>query len=160
MTNERKVIRAKVGVLELARQLGNVSQACKIMGYSRDSFYRFQELYEKGGEIAKRKPILRNRVEPAIEQAAVELAIEQPAFGEVRVATSSSVAASLFRPPACASGPRGATDEAVRARSPPRRSLRHSPANGSAAAPVGGPPLAPDRRVGSRLRAEGCGRGR
>jgi Winged helix-turn helix len=44
MTQERKVIRAKVGVLELAKQLGNVSRACKIMGYSRDSFYRFREL--------------------------------------------------------------------------------------------------------------------
>ena len=42
MTTERKLIRAKVGLLELAKQLGNVSQACKIMGYSRDSFYRFQ----------------------------------------------------------------------------------------------------------------------
>jgi hypothetical protein len=42
LTTERKVIRAKVGLLELAKQLGNVSQACKIMGYSRDSFYRFQ----------------------------------------------------------------------------------------------------------------------
>ena len=83
------IIKHKAGLLNLAEELGNVSKACKVMGVSRDSFYRYQELVEEGGLEAlinqsRRKPNKKNRVDEATEQAVIAYAIEQPAHGQHR----------------------------------------------------------------------------
>ena len=91
MTTGEVIIKNKVGLLHLAEMLGNVSQACKVMGYSRHSFYRFKEMYDQGGEkltmVTKRIVPHRGsriRVEPLIEEAVVSMAIERPAYGHLR----------------------------------------------------------------------------
>jgi len=91
MTTQQKLIKSKLNLLELGSYLGNVSEACRTLGYSRDTFYRLKKRYEEGGldglkEISRRKPNLRNRVPEEIEEAVVGLALEYPAFGQVRAA--------------------------------------------------------------------------
>lgn len=82
----QNIIKHKVGLLNLAAELGNVSLACKVMGLSRDTFYRYQAVMADGGVEAlldnnRKKPNLRNRIEQSIESAVVAFALEQPAFG-------------------------------------------------------------------------------
>jgi len=83
------IIKHKAGLLNLAEELGNVSKACKVMGVSRDTFYRYQELVEEGGldsliDKSRRAPNVKNRVEAETEQAVIDSAIEYPAWGQAR----------------------------------------------------------------------------
>lgn len=89
MTREAKAVKAKMSLLELAEYLQSVSEACRVMGVSRQHFYDIKKAYDEGGlealqEKSRRKPLLKNRVAPEIEEAVVELAVEYPAYGQVR----------------------------------------------------------------------------
>lgn len=87
--SNQKVIAHKVGLLNLAEELHNISHACKVMGFSRDTFYRYKEAADTGGVEAlidknRRKPNLKNRVEPEVEEAVLKHATDEPAHGQTR----------------------------------------------------------------------------
>jgi len=89
MTTAEKLIKNKLGLLQLASYLQNVSEACRVMGYSRDTFYRVKKAHDEGGiealkEKSRRKPNIRNRVSEDVERAVVELSFENPSYGQKR----------------------------------------------------------------------------
>jgi len=90
MTTQEKLIKSKLSILELGEYLKNVSQACKISGVSRQHFYDIKKAYEEHGleglkEKTRRKPCLKNRVAPEIEDAVVKKTYDYPAYGQVRL---------------------------------------------------------------------------
>ena len=90
LQSNQEIIRHKVGLLNLAEELGNVSKACQMMGLSRDTFYRYRDAVEDGGveallEKPRRVPNFKNRVDEETESAVVDYAVEYPAYGQVRV---------------------------------------------------------------------------
>ena len=87
-SNER-IIKHKVGLLNLAEELGNVSKACQLMGLSRDTFYRYKSAVEEGGmeslmDRSRRRPNPKNRTDEATEAAVMAHAVNDPAHGQLR----------------------------------------------------------------------------
>ena len=103
LQTQEKIIKNKLGLLNLAKELGNVSRACKVFGYSRDSFYRFKKLYEEYGEeglqeVSRKRPNLKNRVPKEVEEAVIAFAIEYPAYGQVRASNELKKRGTFISP--------------------------------------------------------------
>ena len=89
MNTSEKVTKHKVGLLNLAEELGNVSRTCTVMGLSRDTFYRYKAAEDEGGvevlvDLNRRQPNPKNRIDSVVEEAVIAYALEQPAHGQVR----------------------------------------------------------------------------
>ena len=89
LNSTNNIIKHKLGLLNLAEELGNISKACKIYGFSRDIFYRYKEALNQSGTEAllnanRKVPDIKNRVDPEIEKTIIDHAIEYPAYGQVR----------------------------------------------------------------------------
>ncbi|QLE87331.1 MULTISPECIES: helix-turn-helix domain-containing protein [Shewanella] len=91
MSAKNNEIRSKLALLQLAEELGSISKACEIMGYSRDSYYRFKKQYATAGErglknLSRKKPALKNRVSAEVEEQVIEIALDYPNYGQAKVA--------------------------------------------------------------------------
>ena len=85
--SNQRVVNNKLGLLNLADELSNIARACRVMGVSRDTFYRYRDAVEHGGVDAllnktRRKPNFKNRVDEAAERAVCDWAIASPAHGQ------------------------------------------------------------------------------
>jgi len=91
-------------LLQLAEELGNVSKACKLMGYHRDTFYEVRRAFQVGGVAAlveeKRGPRNPhpNRVAPEIEQKTLDYALSFPTHGPQRVSNELRLAGTEVSP--------------------------------------------------------------
>jgi len=103
MTTQEKLIKGKMSILELAEYLKNVSEACRVSGVSRQHFYNIKKAYEEGGiealrEKNWRRPNAKNRVAPEVEEEVLQMALEQPAYGQVRAANELAKKGILISP--------------------------------------------------------------
>ena len=91
MTHQEYIIRRKINIVELGQTLGNISDACRKLGISRQHYYDIKKAIEDEGlegllEKSRRAPRIANRVAPEIEKKVLDYSLEFPTHGQVRVA--------------------------------------------------------------------------
>jgi len=99
---DQSIIKHKMGLLNLAEELRNVSQACRVMGVSRDTSYRVKQAKESGGLEALlhkdlRKANLKNRVDESVEQAILTLALDIQPLAKCAYRTNCASRADVGR---------------------------------------------------------------
>lgn len=114
MTTQDKLIKRKLSLLDLAEFLQNVSKVCKINGCSRQHFYDIKKAYEEHGleglrEKSRRKPCIKNRVAPEVEESVIQMAFEFPAYGQLRVSNELRKRGILVSSGGCDPSGRGIT---------------------------------------------------
>ena len=103
MTQQQYIIRRKLNIIDLASQLGNISDACRKLGVSRRHYYDIKAALEEEGvegllEQARNRPRVRNRVAPQIEQRLLDYSLEYPTHGQARVSNELKKEGILLSP--------------------------------------------------------------
>lgn len=91
MTQRQYIINRKLNIVELGTALGNISEACRKLGISRQHYYDVKTAIEEEGlegllEKSRRSPRIGNRVAPEIEQKVLDYSLEFPTHGQTRAA--------------------------------------------------------------------------
>ncbi len=91
MTQSQYIINRKLNILELGQALGNISEACRKLGISRQHYYDIKQAIDEEGlegllEKSRRVPRIGNRVAPEIEQKVLDYSLQFPTHGQTRVA--------------------------------------------------------------------------
>jgi len=103
MTQQQYIIHRKMNIVQLSEQLGNISEACRKLGVSRQHYYDIKVALQEEGvegllEKARTNPRIRNRVAPEIEERVLQYALEYPTHGQVRVANELKKAGIIISP--------------------------------------------------------------
>lgn len=89
-TAEKKVVNHRVNVLQLAKALGNVSEACRRRGMDRTSFYEYKRRLQTHGVegLIDMPPIHHSHPQttsPETTEKILSLSLENPAYGCGRI---------------------------------------------------------------------------